>query len=42
MQAADKAFQTWRKTKPEMRANLLFKAAAIIRRRKHEFSRYDG
>ena len=35
MQAADKTFQTWRKTKAEMRANILFKAAAIMRRRKH-------
>ncbi|UOY91611.1 L-glutamate gamma-semialdehyde dehydrogenase [Ectobacillus sp. JY-23] len=38
MQIADTTFQTWRKTKPEMRADILFRAAAIIRRRKHEFS----
>jgi 1-pyrroline-5-carboxylate dehydrogenase len=38
MQVADKTFETWRKTKPEMRADILFKAAAIVRRRKHEFS----
>ncbi|MBD7938858.1 L-glutamate gamma-semialdehyde dehydrogenase [Cytobacillus sp. Sa5YUA1] len=38
MQAAVKAFQSWRKVKPETRADVLFKAAAIIRRRKHEFS----
>ncbi|MBS4216373.1 L-glutamate gamma-semialdehyde dehydrogenase [Neobacillus rhizophilus] len=38
MQAAVEAFKTWRKTKPEIRADVLFKAAAIIRRRKHEFS----
>ncbi|MCH6269189.1 L-glutamate gamma-semialdehyde dehydrogenase, partial [Neobacillus citreus] len=38
MQAAVEAFKTWRKTKPEVRADVLFKAAAIIRRRKHEFS----
>src|SRR4051812_32001856 len=38
MQAAVSTFATWRKTKPEMRADILFKAAAIIRRRKHEFS----
>lgn len=38
MQAADRAFQTWRKSKPEMRADILFRAAAIVRRRKHEFS----
>ncbi|MBT2657495.1 L-glutamate gamma-semialdehyde dehydrogenase [Bacillus sp. ISL-18] len=38
MQAAVEAFKTWKKTKPEIRADVLFKAAAIIRRRKHEFS----
>ncbi|MTH54202.1 L-glutamate gamma-semialdehyde dehydrogenase [Bacillus mangrovi] len=38
MKAADEAFQTWRKTKPEVRADILFRAAAIVRRRKHEFS----
>jgi len=38
MQAAVEAFKTWRKEKPETRADVLFKAAAIIRRRKHEFS----
>lgn len=38
MRAADKAFQTWRKSKAEMRADILFRAAAIVRRRKHEFS----
>ncbi|MFJ7727271.1 L-glutamate gamma-semialdehyde dehydrogenase [Neobacillus sp. NPDC097160] len=38
MQAAVQAFQTWKKTKPEIRADVLFKAASIIRRRKHEFS----
>ncbi|SDN20518.1 L-glutamate gamma-semialdehyde dehydrogenase [Bacillus sp. OK048] len=38
MQAAVEAFQTWKKVKPEVRADVLFKAAAIIRRRKHEFS----
>ncbi|MBM7648481.1 1-pyrroline-5-carboxylate dehydrogenase [Bacillus ectoiniformans] len=38
MQAADQAFQSWKKVKPEVRADVLFKAAAIIRRRKHEFS----
>jgi 1-pyrroline-5-carboxylate dehydrogenase len=40
MQAALQAFATWKKQKPEHRANVLFKAAAIIRRRKHEFSGY--
>ncbi|WML50135.1 L-glutamate gamma-semialdehyde dehydrogenase [Neobacillus sp. PS3-34] len=38
MQAAVEAFKTWKKTKAEVRADVLFKAAAIIRRRKHEFS----
>lgn len=38
MQAADAAFKTWSKVKPETRADVLFKAAAIMRRRKFEFS----
>ncbi|MEW9502021.1 L-glutamate gamma-semialdehyde dehydrogenase [Jeotgalibacillus marinus] len=38
MQVADEAFKTWRKVKPEIRADILFRAAAIVRRRKHEFS----
>ncbi|RSK25773.1 L-glutamate gamma-semialdehyde dehydrogenase [Bacillus sp. HMF5848] len=38
MQVADKTFQDWRKSKPEVRADILFRAAAIVRRRKHEFS----
>ncbi|MDQ0230236.1 L-glutamate gamma-semialdehyde dehydrogenase [Metabacillus malikii] len=38
MQVAEATFETWRKTKPEMRADILFRSAAIIRRRKHEFS----
>ena len=38
IQAADQTFQTWKKTKPEVRANILFRAAAIVRRRKHFFS----
>ncbi len=38
MQAAVEAYKTWKKTKPEVRADVLFKAATIIRRRKHEFS----
>ncbi|MGG0669362.1 L-glutamate gamma-semialdehyde dehydrogenase [Lederbergia citrisecunda] len=38
MNIADETFKTWRKVKPEFRADVLFKAAAIIRRRKHEFS----
>ena len=38
MQAAVHSFKTWRKVKAETRADVLFKAASIIRRRKHEFS----
>ncbi|MDQ0430378.1 1-pyrroline-5-carboxylate dehydrogenase [Planomicrobium stackebrandtii] len=38
MQSADKAFKTWKKVKPEIRADVLMRAAAIVRRRKHEFS----
>ena len=38
IQAALKAFETWRRVPPEARARYLFKAAAILRRRKHEFS----
>ncbi|MET1029388.1 L-glutamate gamma-semialdehyde dehydrogenase [Domibacillus tundrae] len=38
MQAALKAFDTWQYTDPSARAQILFRAAAIIRRRKHEFS----
>lgn len=38
MKVADETFETWRKVKPEFRADVLFKAAAIVRRRKHEFS----
>jgi 1-pyrroline-5-carboxylate dehydrogenase len=38
MQAAVEAFKTWKKTKPEVRADVLFKAATMIRRRKAEFS----
>lgn len=38
MQAAGTAFRTWSKTKAELRAEVLFKAAAILRRRKYELS----
>lgn len=38
MQAATKAFNKWKKVPGEKRARYLFKAAAIMRRRKHEFS----
>jgi 1-pyrroline-5-carboxylate dehydrogenase len=37
-EAANEAFKTWRRMSPEARANVLFKAAAITRRRKHEIS----
>ncbi|WP_338449245.1 L-glutamate gamma-semialdehyde dehydrogenase [Niallia oryzisoli] len=40
MQAAYSAFSVWKKWPPEARAHLLLKAAAIIRKRKHEFSAY--
>ncbi|MFA4984946.1 MAG: L-glutamate gamma-semialdehyde dehydrogenase [Candidatus Brocadiia bacterium] len=39
--AADAAFEQWRKTCPKMRAEYLFKAAAILRRRKLEFAAYQ-
>lgn len=35
---ADETFDWWRKTKPEMRADILFRSAAIVRRRRHEFT----
>ncbi|CDO04259.1 1-pyrroline-5-carboxylate dehydrogenase [Oceanobacillus picturae] len=38
MQTADKTFETWRKSDPKLRADILFRAAAIVRRRKHEFT----
>ena len=38
IQAAAKAFETWRYTDPEERAAVLFRAAAKVRRKKHEFS----
>jgi 1-pyrroline-5-carboxylate dehydrogenase len=38
MQVALKTFETWKRVSPEARARILFKAAAILRRRKHEFS----
>lgn len=36
--AAAEAFETWKRTPPDERARYLLKAAAIMRRRKHEFS----
>lgn len=38
MKIANELFKTWKKVKPEFRADVLFKAAAIIRKRKYEFS----
>jgi len=38
MKTADEAFHTWSRMSPEARADILFRAAAIVRRRKHEFS----
>jgi len=38
MEAALKSFETWKKKSFEERARYLFKAAAIMRRRKHELS----
>lgn len=40
MQAALTAFGNWKKSNPEVRANILLRAASIIRNRKHEFSAY--
>ncbi|MES9765314.1 L-glutamate gamma-semialdehyde dehydrogenase, partial [Priestia megaterium] len=40
MQTALSTFNTWKKEDPEVRVNILFRAADIIRRRKHEFSSY--
>ncbi|CDQ20607.1 L-glutamate gamma-semialdehyde dehydrogenase [Halobacillus karajensis] len=37
-QVADETFEWWRKTKAQFRADILFRAAAIVRRRKHEFT----
>lgn len=38
MQIADSTFNTWKKVNPVVRAEVLFKAAAIARRRKFELS----
>jgi 1-pyrroline-5-carboxylate dehydrogenase len=38
MQAAQKAFESWRKLSAEDRATYLFKAAKIIRERKYEYA----
>ncbi len=38
VEKAAEAFKTWRNTPAQERADLLFRAAAILRERKHEFS----
>ncbi|MDH3215821.1 MAG: L-glutamate gamma-semialdehyde dehydrogenase [Candidatus Krumholzibacteria bacterium] len=38
MQVASEAFESWKSVKPEERADYLFRAAAKMRERKHEFS----
>ncbi|SDR11302.1 delta-1-pyrroline-5-carboxylate dehydrogenase [Virgibacillus subterraneus] len=38
MKVADTTFETWRKSDPKFRADILFRSAAIVRRRKHEFT----
>ncbi len=38
MQAALSAFETWKRVSPKVRADVLLRAAAMLRRRKHEFS----
>lgn len=38
LQAALQAFEGWSRTPVEARARILFKAAALLRRRRHEFS----
>jgi 1-pyrroline-5-carboxylate dehydrogenase len=40
MQEALKTFETWKKVAPAQRAEYLFKAADLMRQRKHEFSSY--
>ncbi|GIN14276.1 1-pyrroline-5-carboxylate dehydrogenase 2 [Shouchella clausii] len=38
IEAASTAFESWRTVAPAERANILVRAAAIVRRRKHEFT----
>ena len=38
MQTAATTFETWKNVSPEARARILLRAAAILRRKKHEFS----
>jgi 1-pyrroline-5-carboxylate dehydrogenase len=41
IQTATETFKTWRKVDPETRARILFKAAAIMRRRIYELSAWE-
>jgi 1-pyrroline-5-carboxylate dehydrogenase len=38
IEAASKAFETWKRVSPSNRAEYLFRAAELMRQRKHEFS----
>ncbi|HET9808612.1 MAG TPA: L-glutamate gamma-semialdehyde dehydrogenase, partial [Candidatus Limnocylindria bacterium] len=38
VQAADRAFPSWSATVPEMRADVLFRAAELVRKRRHDLS----
>jgi 1-pyrroline-5-carboxylate dehydrogenase len=38
VETADETFKTWSRTRPEQRADLLFRVAHLLRERKHEFS----
>jgi len=38
MKVADETFESWRKSDPKVRADILFRSAAIVRRRKLEFT----
>src|SRR5690625_2402516 len=38
MQVADETFETWRKSDPKQRADILIPEAANVRKSKHEFS----
>src|SRR5437762_2044098 len=38
VETADETFKTWARTRPEQRADLLFRVATLLRERRHEFS----
>lgn len=38
VEAADRAFQSWKRTSPEYRAQILFRASELLRERKFEFA----